>query len=147
MTDGQMTTKEIEAAVDQLLVDAMVDYSATRTGERKTDDWKHDLWHISFSRRGVQKSGEFEFRTGVGLRSKKTGHAVKPSATSVLSCLVRDAAARSQSFYDWCSDYGYDNDSIKAFNTYNECCEIAQKLRQVFKAAEIAKIEELTSGY
>lgn len=142
-----MTSAQIEAAVDQLLVDAMVDYRATRIGERTADNWKHDLWHISFRRRGVNNSCEFEFRTGIGHRSKKTGVAIKPSATSVLSCLVKDATALNQSFYNWCDDYGYSNDSLKALNTYNECCETATKLRQVFKAAEITKIEELTQDY
>jgi hypothetical protein len=142
-----MTSTEIETAVDALLVDAMVDYSATRSGTRTTDKWEHDLWHVSFYRRGVKKSCEFEFRTGTGHRSEKTGSARKPKAASVLYSLVRDASARNQSFPDWCADYGCDSDSIKALNIYNECCEAAVKLRQVFNPAEIAKIEELTQDY
>lgn len=142
-----MNASEIETAVDELLSTAMVDYSATRIGERTTDNWKHDLWHISFYRRGLQKSCEFEFRTGIGHRSKKTGLAIRPKAAIVLHSITRDASARNQSFPDWCADYGYDSDSIKALNTYNECCEAATKLRQVFKVEEIAKIAELTQDY
>lgn len=148
MQTETMTSAEIEAAVDSLLSDVTIDYSAVLIGKRDKDyKWAHDLWSISFYRRTKGQESRFEFKTGIGLRSKKNGSPVKPTAASVLSCLVRDAAARDQSFADWCADYGYDDDSIKVLNLYKECCETHTKLLKVFKHDEIARIEELTQDY
>ena len=51
-----------------------------------------------------------------------------PTAYDFLSCLRSDCQASHQCFVDFCSQYGYDNDSIKALNVYNTCCESAKKL-------------------
>ncbi len=46
-----------------------------------------------------------------------------------LSCLVADArAAHEQSFVDFCNNYGYDTDSIKALNIYKSCKKQHKKL-------------------
>ncbi len=54
---------------------------------------------------------------------------VTPKFDSILACLVQDAIGSSQTFDDWCSDYGYDTDSRKALQIYMDCQEIAKKLR------------------
>jgi hypothetical protein len=54
---------------------------------------------------------------------------VTPKFDSILACLVQDAVGSSQTFDDWCSDYGYDTDSRKALEIYMACQEIAKKLR------------------
>lgn len=53
-----------------------------------------------------------------------------PTAYDLLYCLQSDCQAAEGSFDDFCSNFGYDNDSIKALNTYNACCEGAKKLRK-----------------
>lgn len=156
METENMTGKEIENAIDQLLNSAMIDYNAKLIGERERDGWKHDEWRVTFKRRGAGKPAivDFEFNTGVGLRAKpKSGpfiddaRPVKPRAASVLYSLTMDASARDQCFDDWCCEYGYDNDSIKALNIYTACCENGKKLRQLFTIAEIRQIADLTSNY
>jgi hypothetical protein len=54
-----------------------------------------------------------------------------PTAASVLHSLMRDSSAASQSFDSWCSEYGYDTDSRKAYATYEACQRNADKLRRV----------------
>jgi hypothetical protein len=52
-----------------------------------------------------------------------------PTAYDLLYCLRSDAESVNESFDSWCSNFGYDNDSIKALNTYNACVENARKLK------------------
>ncbi len=54
---------------------------------------------------------------------------VTPKFDSILACLVQDAVGSSQTFDDWCADYGYDTDSRKALQIYMDCQETAKKLR------------------
>jgi hypothetical protein len=53
-----------------------------------------------------------------------------PTSYDVLSCIRLDSSAEGQSFSQWCDEFGYDNDSISALNTYNACLDNAKKLRQ-----------------
>lgn len=55
---------------------------------------------------------------------------VAPKLDDLLHSLVNDASAAEMSFHDWCSDYGYESDSIKARRLYHECQKIAGKLRK-----------------
>ena len=66
--------------------------------------------------------------------------AVKPNAASVLYCLVNNDT--DQNFSDWCDCFGYDNDSIKAFNIYNACTEEMKKIRCIFNNTQIESIRE-----
>lgn len=54
--------------------------------------------------------------------------AVKPTLDDVMHCLVGDAEAATQTFDEWCSNFGYDTDSRKALSTYLACQETANKL-------------------
>lgn len=59
---------------------------------------------------------------------KKNGKAIGPSVADVLSCLLTDSVACEQSFEDWCSDFGVDTDSRKAFRTYELCQQNGNKI-------------------
>jgi hypothetical protein len=50
---------------------------------------------------------------------------ISPNAADVLSCMVSDTNAGQQSFEEFCSDYGYDIDSRKAFKTWEACKDSA----------------------
>lgn len=54
-----------------------------------------------------------------------------PTLDDVLYCLVMDAEAASETFEDWCANFGYDTDSRKAEATYNACVQIGIKLRNL----------------
>jgi hypothetical protein len=70
-----------------------------------------------------------------------------PNAAGALYSLLLDSQAAHQSFMDWCGDYGYDTDSIKAFATYNACCENAKKLATIFNRDLQAKLQEALQDY
>jgi hypothetical protein len=54
----------------------------------------------------------------------------KPTAYDLLYSLQLDCASGDRSFADWCADFGYDSDSIKALNVYQACCDTIPKLRK-----------------
>lgn len=74
-------------------------------------------------------------------------HPFPPFAASVLYSLVTDSSANNMSFNNWCAEYGYDTDSIKALTTYNACCENAKRMRKIFTRDQIEKISELLQDY
>ena len=70
-----------------------------------------------------------------------TGHVYKPSrgapllehpeVEDVVYSLVLDADACSQTFDEWCNNYGYNNDSRKALAMYLKCQELGTKIRRL----------------
>lgn len=66
----------------------------------------------------------------------------QPTAYDLLYCLQLDSRAIDTSFEYWCSDFGYDNDSIKALNTYQTCCENAKKLQKALGSALYRELME-----
>ncbi len=67
-----------------------------------------------------------------------------PDQLEVLHCLLSDQQAGSMSFVDFCSDFGYDSDSIKAVDIYRACMENAQKVNRCLKNRQ--EIEKLTEN-
>lgn len=51
-----------------------------------------------------------------------------PQSLDVLRCLAMDALALPQTFEDWASEYGYEVDSRKAYETWQQCCDTARQL-------------------
>ena len=46
-------------------------------------------------------------------------------------CFVSDAIAGEMTFEDFCSDFGYDNDSMTAYKTWKACKRSAAKLSRI----------------
>jgi len=51
------------------------------------------------------------------------------------------------SFDDWCSDFGYDNDSIKASKIYDLCRDTGRDIQRMFSPAELTELSELFQDY
>jgi hypothetical protein len=164
-----MNSTEIEKAIDEKLHSLFIDVTVTGGGETMRDNWKCDAWNVVFQR-GAQKELKrfsFPFYTGIGLRQSKLKRPkfvnpnsiaaadwdkanlkpVAPKAASFLASVLRDGQAIETSFEYWCSDYGYDTDSIKAFQTYQACCEIGKQVNQFFSSAERAELFKLLEDY
>lgn len=109
---------------------------------------------------------EFDFYTGTGHRRVKAAappaptniktvayaqwasaylKPVQPNILDVIGCLAMDSAAFTQSFYNWCEEYGYNTNDNDAISTYRECIKNAEKMLQVFSRQDIQKIAELTA--
>lgn len=57
-----------------------------------------------------------------------------PSVDDVLHSLILDASASDYNLQDWCAEFGYSDDSIRALNTYRQCLETATNLRKYLGA-------------
>ena len=120
-------------------------------GQTKQDQhWDCDQWRVTLSSKAGFHS--FDYFTGLGLRYKpKTSWAKptpkKPKVADVLYSLIMDASAADENFHDWCTNYGYSDDSIKAMNTYKACLEIAVALRKHFSPDTLRQVRDLLQDY
>lgn len=158
---------EIEQNVQSFLDAAGVVFNVVYQGESKDEEWERDDWLCQFNNNGRIQVG-FEYHTGIAHREypkwfipkkfynprciaaekqEEQKMPVFPCAASVLYCLISDAKALDTSFEYWCGDYGYDNDSLKAFNTYQACCEIGKKLKKLFTTNQLEAVEEMLQDY
>lgn len=123
-----------------------IDYVCeTQRGDRKCDQWR-----ITFKHPGGFWSTDYF--TGLGHRAKprsqySPAQPVKPEVAGVMHCLLMDAEAIDLSFKDWCDTFGYSDDSLKALDTYRQCCETAVQLRKVFSTSDMAKMREALIDY
>ena len=108
-----------------------------------------DQWRVTLS----SKSGchSFDYFTGLGLRHKPDSWGKrkpkKPKVADVLHSLILDASAADENFLDWCENYGFSDDSIKAMNTYKACLETAVVLRKHFPPDTLRTVRELLQDY
>src|SRR5579859_3319152 len=127
-----------------------------------------DKWICSLS--FEDKTESFEFQTGYGHRrlahrvkkegSRKWYHhlyhyyasSVKeaidknfllvsdPKIEDVVSSLLSDCSAKGETFHNWCSDFGMNNDSIHSQNIYLACQKNADKLYHLLGSSIIAEL-------
>lgn len=108
-----------------------------------------DQWRVTLSSKAGFHS--FDYFTGLGLRTKPNSWGQrkpkKPKVADVLHSLTMDASAADENFYDWCANFGYSDDSIKAMNTYKACLEVAVALRKHFSPDTLHQVRELLQDY
>lgn len=163
-----MTNKydDIRDSVTRLLATANVSFTVRYVGPTKKQHgkekpWPCDAWRFTLKAGSAEYSGDYF--TGLGHRKvppepkpyppyrpgtlayedwQKTFRPQAPHAADVLHSLVLDSTAADMCFADWCSDYGYSDDSISALETYRQCCNAARDLRRVFKADTLAALRD-----
>lgn len=128
---------------------SLLPISINYVGETVRDnDWRCDQWRITLQNRAGQWNTDYF--TGLGHRKVnkwKESKPVKPEILGVLHSLFMDAQAADYNFSDWCAEYGYSDDSMKAFNIYKQCCEIAVQLRKYFNAETRTAIQQAIVDY
>jgi len=108
-----------------------------------SSDWNHFQWRVRIG------SQYFEYRTGIGHATDIVPGSYKklpadmitlsnvvpgkrlhvPTAKDILDCLFSDADCGDITFENFCSEFGYDSDSMKAMNIYRDCQKNGTKLR------------------
>jgi len=161
-TDKPNPTHE---AVDALLAANGVTVAIAGAGATKRDDWECDAWRVTFRR--SNKEFTTDYFTGIGHRSKPTPHhgasytvntlawhswqatrkPVKPHVAGVLQSLILDASALDENFGDWCANFDYSEDSIKALGTYTACCDNGRKLRATLGRDLVEQLAKLLEDY
>lgn len=54
----------------------------------------------------------------------------EPEAAGVLNSLVQDASDTQADFETWCGEFGYDTDSIRALQIYQDCQRTRKRLER-----------------
>lgn len=65
-----------------------------------------------------------------------------PSAYDVLAC-VSGNVNTPETFKDFCDELGYEQDSIKALQTFRRCASFSRRLKAFFTASEIEALSEI----
>lgn len=159
-------SKLINDAVSEFLVSNSIEYKAIYNGFTKRDNWECDAWKVRIKRIKDVHYQEFDYFTGLGHREIIRGlrasglsgasfvkgqwqvtKTKSPDIAGVLHSLIMDSSACAQSFSNWCDDYGYDSDSIKARDTYDACQVNSDKLCKVFTRVQIEQLQEMLQDY
>jgi len=67
---------------------------------------------------------------------------LEPTAYSVLACISNDAYCPDK-FEDFCSEYGYEEDSRTAEKLFNRCSEFSDQINNFFTAEEIEALSKI----
>ena len=90
-------------------------------------DWAKQGWSIVLKYRG--KRAQFRFYGG--------GASKTPTASDLVWAVAIDSEAVDESFSDWCANFGYTTDSIKARSTYKACQRNGSRLIKLIGNEEI----------
>ena len=95
------------------------------------DDKRRDIWRVTLSRSkegmntGIKTTQKMTVRFGQSLAN--TGE--QPTAYDILTCLTKSDPI---DYHNFCSEYGYDTDSIKALKTFKAVQREWQGVNRVF---------------
>lgn len=121
--------------------------AATYTGEKAApwgngqENWNHHRITVTNTETG--KRTTFDFWASIA-------HPVLDSTYDVLNafyCFVSDAVSGMESFTEFCSNFGYDNDSITALKTWRACKRSYDKLSRIYDGDLYDLINELSEEY
>ena len=70
-----------------------------------------------------------------------------PTLIEVMYSLLMDSNSELTSFADWCSDYGYEDDSIKALKIFEACRTVKLEMLSMFTSKEIEEMNDLLQDY
>ena len=107
---------------------------------------KRPLWCKEGEKHGIQyavtiKNERYSYTFDYWGSISDAEYAENPNAYDVLSCLD---VLYSDTFEDFCADFGYDVDSIKAEKTYRAMQEQDRALRRLFTTEHLEKLQEIS---
>ena len=98
-----------------------------------------DCYRVTLKRAGDgRRSISFDFWNSMAARER--GEPLQ--AYDVLACISSDYYT-PETFADFCSEYGYDEDSRKAERSFKAADKFARKLRAFFTEAEAEQLSEI----
>lgn len=103
----------------------------TRTNLGKSTMTSGDAFRVTLSYKGRKCSFIFN-----------DNYLNKCEKVDFIYCLLRDADAYNctKSFEDFAFEFGYNEDSMKAYKIYKECKKQAERTKRLFKNIEIMKL-------
>ena len=116
-----------------------------KTQEDFSDEWKKaaNKWQVKLIY--FDKEYVTNYFMGSGLVDS-WGRAKKPTIKDVLYSMIVDDV-NDMDFYTFCTEYGYDNDSINALEIYKACQKQTKAYYNMFDDEEREVLQELLQDY
>lgn len=116
-----------------------------KTQEDLKDDWKKtaNKWQVRLSY--FDKTFVTNYYMGCGL-VYRNNQPKKPVVKDILYSMIMDDVS-CMNFKEFCNEFGYDNESIKALETYKACEKQTQAYYNMFDAEEREILRELLKDY
>lgn len=141
------TEKSYQIEASELLQKMGVKFSVKfiKYGLHFTEDKdSRDIFRVIFKRENFVIEGgkffRFSLRFGQSINNSDGMGGCPPSAYDVLACIQKYDVG---SFPNFCGDFGYDEDSRKAYKTYLAVCKEWHNVRSFFTDAEIEQLQEI----
>lgn len=152
--------KTIQDLVNECGITITTDYHGVITWLSKD----MDVFAFTASVERDRKTIEFEYYQGLGL-SRSTGKKVpvtrprqppkrlvemgalepiEPTSADILRAIIHPET--DSTFYEWCEEFGLDNDSIKALDAYNGCKFLNGEARELLGDKYREFVETLRSS-
>ena len=118
---------------------------AFKTQEDMDDEWKKEAnkWQVKLVY--FDKEHVTNFYIGSGLVDEM-GRPKKPTKKDILYSMIMDDVS-DMNFNDFCDNFGYDKDSIKALKIYNACLKETEAYYDMFDDEERELLKELLQDY
>ena len=120
-------------------------FTLQRNGHKMSGEYSQGIGHLEwrttapkYGRYSVLDSGAI--RGAISTGKNKRCQVVKPKTADLLYCLLTDVNAGEESFPDFCSDFGYDEDSRKALGIWEACRKTKSEFP--YSAEEIGELWE-----
>ena len=116
-----------------------------KTREDMNDEWKKiaNKWQVKLAY--FDKEYVMNFYMGSGLVDKMN-KPKKPTKEDVLYSMIIDDVS-NMNFNDFCDEFGYNKDSIKALKTYKACLKETEAYYDMFDREEREVLRELLEDY
>jgi hypothetical protein len=79
------------------------------------------------------------YKFGDSIYNTKNGY--RPSKYDIL-CSLKTESRCPLTFDEFCDDYGYNNDSIKAHETFERCSQFSKKIHDIFTSEDINNLPD-----
>lgn len=140
-----MNTVQIKETLQKMLSDNNVDFHSIFVAKIKRDDWECFKWTVVFTHKITKETTLVDYHKG--LAHVKNGKPTAPTIDEIVYSLNMDAQIGRESFEDYCSNFGTNQDSIKEYKIWESCKEAVKQLEKLFTKEQINQFDEIFEDY
>ena len=118
---------------------------AFKTQEDMKDEWKKgaNKWQVKLVYFDKELVTDFYMGSGI---VDEMGKPKRPTKEDILFAMIMDDVS-NMNFSDFCDNFGYNEDSIKALKTYEACLKETEAYCNMFDSEERGVLRELLEDY
>jgi len=130
--------KQAKAFLEKYGFKLSVTYITHEINESWNDNQYRPKYRIRITRKQTRRSLTFNFWDSIA----HDHEGKRPTAYDVLACLSSDQYC-PDNFEEFCGEYGYDTDSIKASKLFKVCSRFAKRIKAFFTITELGELSEI----